>query len=170
MSSNCELLSHHARILCGGWLQGGPWKTTELSKSRGGCLREDGCLPETIRYMSFDDVHTTFFLRLSWSHWLWNSLSIDINDFNATGCNRSVSLSVPGSSEVAVAFQTDDRVEGTEVLVLQLNVTSPTLEEVNDTGNVFFQNTSTITVIDTTGNKVQWYSKTSCWIQVATTT
>ena len=77
---------------------------------------------------------------------------------------------MPGSSEVAVAFQTDDRVEGTEVLILQLNVTSPTLEEVNDTGNVFFQSTSTITVIDTTGNKVQWCSKTSCWKQVATTT
>ena len=77
---------------------------------------------------------------------------------------------MPGSSEVNVTFQTDDRVEGTEVLILQLNVTSPTLEEVNDTGNIFFQNTSTITVIDTTGNKVQWCSKTSCWIQVATTT
>ena len=61
---------------------------------------------------------------------------------------------MPGSSEVVVNFQTDDKVEGTEVLMLQLNVTSPTLEEVNDSGNIFFQSTSTITVIDRTGDYV----------------
>ena len=38
VTSNCELSSHHARILRGGQLHGGPCKTTELSKSRGGRL------------------------------------------------------------------------------------------------------------------------------------
>ena len=46
----------------------------------------------------------------------------------------------------------DDKIEGTEVLMQQLTLTSPTQDEVDNAGNIFFQNVSTITIIDVTGN------------------
>ena len=45
VSSNCELSSNHAR---GGRLHGGPFRTSELPKSRGGRLHEDGHLLGTM--------------------------------------------------------------------------------------------------------------------------
>ena len=42
-----ELL-HNARILNGGWLHRGPYKTTKPSKLGDGCLHRNGCLFGTI--------------------------------------------------------------------------------------------------------------------------
>ena len=46
----------------------------------------------------------------------------------------------------------DDKIEGTEVLMLRLVLTSVTQTAVNNAGNIFFQNTLNIRVIDVTGN------------------
>ena len=68
MSSNCELSSHHARTLHGGRLHREPWKTTELSKSRGGRLRENGRLPRTIRYVYNSTINTFTVCRYHWNY------------------------------------------------------------------------------------------------------
>ena len=46
----------------------------------------------------------------------------------------------------------DDKIEGTEVLILRLVLTSATQTAVNNAGNIFFQDTVNIRVIDVTGN------------------
>ena len=46
----------------------------------------------------------------------------------------------------------DDKIEGTEVLILRLVLTSATQTAINNAGNIFFQNTLNIRVIDETGN------------------
>ena len=46
----------------------------------------------------------------------------------------------------------DDKIEGTEVLMLQLVLTSTTQTVVNNAGNIFLQDTLNIRVIDVTGN------------------
>ena len=46
----------------------------------------------------------------------------------------------------------DDKIEGTEVLILKLVLTSATQTAVNNAGNIFFQDTLNIRVIDVTGN------------------
>ena len=46
----------------------------------------------------------------------------------------------------------DDKIEGTEVLILRLVLTSATQTAINNAGNIFFQDTLTIRVIDVTGN------------------
>ena len=46
----------------------------------------------------------------------------------------------------------DDKIEGTEVLMLELMLTSATQNAVDSAGNIFFQNASTVTIIDVTGN------------------
>ena len=46
----------------------------------------------------------------------------------------------------------DDKIEGTEVLILRLILTSATQTAVNNAGNIFFQGTLNIRVIDVTGN------------------
>ena len=51
-----------------------------------------------------------------------------------------------------IAFQPDNRIEGTEILTVQLSLTSPSQDTVNNAGNIFIRNTSTIRVIDRTGN------------------
>jgi len=53
---------------------------------------------------------------------------------------------------VAISAIADDKIEGTEVLMQQLTLTSPTQDEVDNAGNIFFQNVSTITIVDVTGN------------------
>ena len=51
----------------------------------------------------------------------------------------------------------DDKIEGTEVLILQLVLTSATQTAVNNAGNIFFQDTLNIRVIDVTGKyKFMW--------------
>ena len=55
--------------------------------------------------------------------------------------------------EVVIAIQADNIIEGTEFLTLQLQLTDQTQQsDINNAGNIFFQDTSIITVIDTTGN------------------
>ena len=46
----------------------------------------------------------------------------------------------------------DDKIEGTEVLILRLVLTSATQTGVNNAGNIFLQDTLNIRVIDVTGN------------------
>ena len=51
----------------------------------------------------------------------------------------------------------DDKIEGNEVLILRLVLTSATQTAVNNSGNIFFQNTLNIRVIDVTGKyKFMW--------------
>ena len=45
----------------------------------------------------------------------------------------------------------DDKIEGTEVLILRLILTSATQTAINNAGNIFFQDTVNIRVIDVTG-------------------
>ena len=58
----------------------------------------------------------------------------------------------------------DDKIEGTEVLMLQLTLTSPTQDEVDNAGNIFFQTVSTITIIDVTGNCEHVYTCICCFL------
>ena len=53
---------------------------------------------------------------------------------------------------MGVSALADDKIEGTEFLMQQLTLTSPTQDAVDNAGNIFFQNASTITIIDVTGN------------------
>ena len=46
----------------------------------------------------------------------------------------------------------DDKIEGTEVLILRLILTSATQTDVNNAGNIFFQDTLNIRIMDVTGN------------------
>ena len=46
----------------------------------------------------------------------------------------------------------DDKIEGTEVLILRLMLTSATQTAVDNAGNIFLQDTLNIRVIDVTGN------------------
>ena len=55
-------------------------------------------------------------------------------------------------SEVDINAVGDDKIEGTEVLILKLVLTSATQTAVNNAGNIFFQDTLNIRVIDETGN------------------
>ena len=51
----------------------------------------------------------------------------------------------------------DDKIEGNEVLILRLVLTSATQTAVNNAGNIFFQDTLNIRVIDVTGKyKFMW--------------
>ena len=56
------------------------------------------------------------------------------------------------TSEVGITFLPDDKVEATEVLTVQLRLSSATQAAVNNAGNIFIRDTSTIRVVDTTGN------------------
>ena len=60
----------------------------------------------------------------------------------------------------------DDKIEGTEVLTQQLTLTSPTQDELDNAGNIFFQTASTITIIDVTGNCKPVYTSTITIIDV----
>ena len=83
----------------------------------------------------------------------------DINDFAATGCNSSIRLFViptPGTSEVGITFRPDDKIEGTEVLTVQLRLSSASRTAVENAGNIFIRDTSTIRVTDTTGNYIYY--------------
>ena len=51
----------------------------------------------------------------------------------------------------------DDKIEGTEVLILRLMMTSTTQTAIDNAGNIFLQDTLNIRVIDVTGNyKLIW--------------
>ena len=46
----------------------------------------------------------------------------------------------------------DDKIEGTEFLILRLMMTSTTQTAIDNAGNIFIQDTLNIRVIDVTGN------------------
>ena len=48
----------------------------------------------------------------------------------------------------------DDKIEGTEVLILRLVLTNATQTAVNNAGNIFFQDALNISVVDVTGNLI----------------
>ena len=85
-----------------------------------------------------------------------NSLSTDQSDYSNTGCGSNIQLrmfpSAQRRSEVGITAVADDRIEGTEVLILRLILTSATQTAINNAGNIFFQDTLNIRVIDVTGN------------------
>ena len=85
-----------------------------------------------------------------------NSLSTEPSDFTNTGCGGNIQLrlfpSAQRRSEVGITVLADDKIEGTEVLILRLVLTSATQTAVNNAGNIFFQDTLNIRVIDLTGN------------------
>ena len=81
-----------------------------------------------------------------------NSLSTDRSDFTATGCGTNIQLRLSSSSEVGISAVADDKIEGTEILMLQLVLTNATQTAVNVAGNIFIQDTLNIRVIDETGN------------------
>ena len=56
------------------------------------------------------------------------------------------------TSEVGITPRPDAKIEGTEVLTVQVRLSSATQTAVNNAGNIFIRDTSTIRVIDTTGN------------------
>ena len=57
----------------------------------------------------------------------------------------------------------DDKIEGTEVLILRLMMTSTTQTDVNNAGNIFLQDTLNIRVIDVTGSyKLIWGNDQYC--------
>ena len=62
---------------------------------------------------------------------------------------------------MAISAIADDKIEGTEVLMQQLTLTSPTQDVVDNAGNIFFQNVSTITIVDVTGNCEHVYTHVS---------
>ena len=53
---------------------------------------------------------------------------------------------------MGISALADDKVEGTEVLILRLVLTSATQTAVDNAGNIFFQDSLSIRVIDVTGN------------------
>ena len=94
-------------------------------------------------------------------HVIVNSLSTEPSDFTDTGCGNIIQLrlfpSAQSRSEVGITVLADDKIEGTEVLILRLVLTSATQTAVNNAGNIFFQDILHIRVIDLTGNyKVIW--------------
>jgi len=58
---------------------------------------------------------------------------------------------------VGINALADDKIEGTEVLILRLILTNATQSDINNAGNIFFQDTLNIRVIDVTGKyKLVW--------------
>ena len=53
---------------------------------------------------------------------------------------------------MGISAVADDKIEETEVLILQLMLTNATQTAVNNAGNIFIQDTLNIRVIDVTGN------------------
>ena len=54
--------------------------------------------------------------------------------------------------QVGITIRNDEKIEGNEVLTLQLTLSRETQTDVNDAGNIFIRDTSTITAVDRTGN------------------
>ena len=76
------------------------------------------------------------------------------DDYNITEYNSFIQLHIPENmtSQVLLNFPPDNNaLEGTERLVLRLQLSANTQAEVTAAGNIFFQNTS-IQIRDTTGN------------------
>jgi len=80
--------------------------------------------------------------------------STEQGDYNITDYNSFVQLYIPENmtSQVLINFPPDNNaLEGTERLVLRLQLSASTQAEVTAAGNIFFQDAS-IQIRDTTGN------------------
>ena len=80
--------------------------------------------------------------------------STEQGDYNIIDYNSLIQLCIPENmtSRVLIDFPPDNNaLEGTEHLMLRLQLSASTQAEVTAAGNIFFQNTS-IEIRDTTGN------------------
>jgi len=80
--------------------------------------------------------------------------STEQGDYNIIDYNSFVQLCIPENmtSQVLINFPPDNNaLEGTERLVLRLQLSASTQAEVTAAGNIFFQDAS-IQIRDTTGN------------------
>ena len=80
--------------------------------------------------------------------------STEQGDYNIIDYNSFIQLCIPENmtSRVLIDFPPDNNaLEGTEHLMLRLQLSASTQAEVTAAGNIFFQNTS-IEIRDTTGN------------------
>ena len=60
---------------------------------------------------------------------------------------------------MVIAFKDDNRLEGTEILKVQITLDDTTQTGVNNSGNIFFQDTLNISVADITGTFEQYYNR-----------
>ena len=60
---------------------------------------------------------------------------------------------------MVIAFKDDNRLEGTEILKVQIALDDATQTGVNNSGNIFFQDTLNISVADITGTFEQYYNR-----------
>ena len=81
------------------------------------------------------------------------TLSTGSNDFIESGCGKRLTLNIGDSPlfEMVIAFKDDNRLEGTEILKVQITLDDATQTGVNNSGNIFFQDTLNISVADITG-------------------
>ena len=81
------------------------------------------------------------------------TLSTGSNDFIESGCGKRLTLNIGDSPlfEMVIAFEDDNRLEGTEILEVQIALDDATQTGVNNSGNIFFQDTLHISVADITG-------------------
>ena len=80
--------------------------------------------------------------------------STEQGDYNITDYNPFVQLRIPENmtSQVLINFPPDNNaLEGTEHLLLKIQLSANTQAEVTEAGNIFFQDAS-IEIRDTTGN------------------
>ena len=85
-------------------------------------------------------------------------LSTGSNDFIESGCGERLTLNIDTSPlfEMVIAFKDDNRLEGTEILELQITLDGATQTAVSNSGNIFFQDTLHIIVADITGTFEQY--------------
>ena len=87
-------------------------------------------------------------------------LSTGSNDFSENGCGERLTLNIDNNRlfELGITFQDDNRLEGTEILQLQIALDDATQTAVSNSGNIFFQDTLHINVADITGIFEQYYN------------
>ena len=85
-------------------------------------------------------------------------LSTGSNDFIESGCGKRLTLNIGDSPlfEMDIAFKDDNRLEGTEILKVQIALDDTTQTAVSNSGNIFFQDTLNLSVADITGTFEQY--------------
>ena len=88
-------------------------------------------------------------------------LSTGSNDFNESRCGDRLTLNIDTDPlfEWGITFEDDNRLEGTEILEVQIVLDDATQTAVNNSGNIFFQDTLRFSVADITGTVEQYYNE-----------
>ena len=88
-------------------------------------------------------------------------LSAGSNDFTENGCGDRLTLNIDTNPlfELGITFEDDNRLEGTEILEVQVALDDATRTAVNNSGNIFFQDTLRFSVADITGTVEQYYNE-----------